>query len=281
MELDIVDFTKPSPILRWAGGKSWLFSKLPELLPSKFNNYHEPFLGGGSVYLFLKENSLIKGRSFLSDLNPDLINCYRQLRNNYPELIKRLSKYKNTESYYYMVRSSNTECRLEKAANFLYLNRTSFNGIFRVNLQGEYNVPYGFKSYDKLFDLQNLNATRLLLRSAKLSVYDFEESLKNITKNDLVFIDPPYTIAHNHNGFIKYNQKLFSWSDQERLLRFVKTLNRKGAYFILTNAAHKSIFNLFQNECEIRELKRTSLVGGKGATRGKVSEYLLTNIIRP
>lgn len=272
------NYKRPSPILRWAGGKSWLISKLPEFLPERFNNYHEPFLGGACVYFFLKTNRLIEGSSFLSDLNADLINCYRQLRNNQGNLLKILNSYKNTEDFYYSIRAKSNEGPLKSAANFLYLNRTSFNGLFRVNLNGDYNVPYGFKSYKSLFDLDALSEAKKLLKSAKLRACDFEESLTNISSHDLVFIDPPYTIAHNHNGFIKYNQKLFSWQDQERLLLYIKELNRRNAFFILTNAAHKSIKKLFENEADIYKLSRASLIGGSGAKRIAIHEYLFTNV---
>jgi DNA adenine methylase len=235
-------------------------------------------LGGAAVYLFLKKNNFINGKDYLSDLNPDLINCYRQLRNNYSHLKKLLLRYKNSEEFYYRIRKSIPNDNIRKAANFLYLNRTSFNGIFRVNLKGEYNVPFGFKSYKQLFDFETLDDTRKILRNSKLKVCDFQDTLSNIQENDLVFIDPPYTIAHNHNGFIKYNQKLFSWEDQLRLLEYIRLLNKANAFFILTNAAHKSILNLFENDSEVKKLSRPSLIGGKGAQRKHVEELIFTNI---
>jgi DNA adenine methylase len=136
---------KTIPFLQWAGGKNWLIKHLETILPNpQFNNYHEPFLGGASLFLSINPDH----QSFLSDLNSELIETYITLRDFPEELIQELQTYKNTESFYYKVRSDLPNSQIEKAARFIYLNQTSFNGIFRVNLKGEYNVPYGFRSKD-------------------------------------------------------------------------------------------------------------------------------------
>jgi len=263
------------PLLRWAGGKSWLIKDLNRFLPLKYNNYHEPFLGGGSVFFYLKP----KGTSYLSDTNADLINVYISIKNNVEELINILKKFKNTKEEYYKIRDKNFHSSIEKAAQFIYLNRTGFNGIYRVNLNGKYNVPYGFKKYKQLFDYDRFRKASVILKKAKLTSGDFEISLKYISEGDLVFLDPPYTTSHVKNAFIKYNEKLFSWKDQIRLASYIEKIIKKNAFFILTNAKHKAVKELFGVFCVPITIRRANVVGGKNAKRGITEEYIFTNTI--
>lgn len=268
------------PFLRWAGGKTWLLKDIDKFLPKKFNNYYEPFLGGGSVFIHLKSNGKIQNQAFLADRNHDLINAYNIIKQETNELIEILKEYKNEKDFYYNLRDQIYTNDIHKAAQFIFLNRTSFNGIYRVNLKGEYNVPYGFKVYKLLFDFNNLIKLQHIFQDAYFNAGDFEETLETIQKDDLVFLDPPYTVAHENNGFIKYNQKIFAWEDQERLAVYIEKLKAKKAYFILTNAAHININNLFQKVAEKNVLTRYSVVGGIGAKREEISEYIFTNCIK-
>lgn len=265
--------------MRWAGGKTWLLKDLYKYLPEKFNNYYEPFLGGGSVYIHLKSIRKIQNEAFLSDRNTDLINAYNVIKSNSTELIRILKDYKNEKEFYYFLRDQKFSNNIQKAAQFIFLNRTSFNGIYRVNLKGEYNVPYGFKRYKILFDFDNLLKLTDTFKDATFNSCDFEENLEKVQKGDLIFLDPPYTVAHENNGFIKYNQKIFAWEDQERLAENIELIKAKGAYFILTNAVHININNLFQNIGSKHLVNRYSVVGGKGAKREVISEYIFTNCI--
>lgn len=274
---DKVKTINVKPFLRWAGGKTWLLKELESYLPQSFNNYHEPFIGAGSVFIYLKSKGRIKNNALLSDQNEDLINAYKAIKQDPITLIDFLKKYRNTKEFYYDLREQKFQSRIEKAAQFIFLNRTSFNGIYRVNLKGKYNVPYGSKNYKQLFDFENLKNISELLKNTKLEIGDFEDYFDEIQKDDLVFLDPPYTVAHENNGFIKYNQKIFAWEDQERLERYIEKIKEKQAYFILTNAAHKNINDLFQNIGAKHELNRYSVVGGKGAKRQKISEYIFAN----
>lgn len=263
------------PCLRWAGGKSWLVKYLGDMLPRNgYSNYHEPFLGGASVFLHLKPQAL----SYLSDLNAELIDTYIALRDQPLEVIKVLSSYSNTKEFYYEIRGYEPQSEAEKAARFIYLNHTSFNGIYRVNLNGEYNVPYGYRQKDFLNKDSLLSVSRAL-QGAVLQPGDFNIVRENLHENDLVFLDPPYTVSHNENGFIKYNQKIFSLDDQIRLSALVNFINESGAYYILTNAAHKAIEEIFDNGDRRVELQRASTIGGTNAQRGQTSEYLFTNIV--
>jgi DNA adenine methylase len=266
---------KPRPFLRWAGGKNWLLKHIKDFLPPLgFRNYHEPFLGGGSVFFFLQPQK----KSFLSDSNVDLINTYSTVRDNPQAIINLLGTYKNEKDFYYNIRESILTDPVENAARFIYLNQTSFNGIYRVNLKGEYNVPFGYRSKDFICERILLQCSKTLQNSTMQS-YDFDCIREQIKKQDLVFLDPPYTVSHNLNGFIKYNEKLFSVEDQIRLNKLIDFIKTRGAYYILTNAAHAKILQIFDKGDRVVELHRYSVLGGKNAIRGLTSEYLFTNCV--
>lgn len=275
-----IETTIEKPFLRWAGGKRWLIKHLPGLLPKQFNDYHEPFLGGASIFLYLKSCNLIQNHSFLSDFNSDLINVYKQLQNNSQEIINLLKSYKNERDFYYSIRAVRPQNEIEKAAIFIYLNRTSYNGIYRVNRDGLYNVPFGYRNGKNLLDCSNFSRiSDLLSQNVTFQASDFEVVRKNIKPYDLVFLDPPYTVAHENNGFVQYNQQIFSWDDQKRLADLLKFISTSNAYFILTNAAHVSIAELFNGLGNLHVVQRPSTIGGKGAKRTKVNEYVFTNVI--
>lgn len=265
---------KYKPFLRWAGGKNWLVKRLPSILGDiSFGVYHEPFLGGGSIFF-----ALAPEKAYLSDLNEDLINAYIGLQENSERVIELLKKWTVSEDEYYRIREYSPEESYAQAARFIYLNRTSFNGLYRVNRAGKYNVPYGHNdSYG--FDFERIRQASIALKSAVLLNQRFEQSLVNISKGDLVFLDPPYTVSHNKNGFIEYNKTLFSFEDQKRLKRFINEVNSIGAFYILTNAAHKSISDIFcDDNCKHFVVNRNSLLGGSYAQRGKIEEFIFTNI---
>ncbi|MGC9963918.1 MAG: Dam family site-specific DNA-(adenine-N6)-methyltransferase [Syntrophobacteraceae bacterium] len=265
------------PFIRWAGGKTWLLKQLDQFMPNSFNNYYEPFLGGAAVFFHLKQNNRLNRQAVLSDLNEELIDCFVQIRDNVESVIKHLQMYCNDKAFYYHIRDLIPSSVEEKAARFIYLNRTSFNGIYRVNLNGVYNVPYGFKTYRVLFDYDNLRNVSVLLQDVHIIHQDFQTCLKSVKAGDLVFIDPPYTVAHDNNGFVKYNQKIFAWWDQHRLVEAISGLIAQKAHFILTNAAHPSINELFRTCGTKTELRRFSLIGGKKAKREIKSEYVFSN----
>lgn len=263
------------PILRWAGGKGWLLKELHKFLPQTFINYHEPFLGGASVFFYIQPN----GKSYLSDTNRELINSYREIRDNVNEVIKTLKKFKNSKEEYYKIRETKLRTSVKKAAQFIYLNRTGFNGIYRVNALGKYNVPYGFKKYKQLFDFERLRRVSHLLKTTKLTFCDFEISIKNIKEGDLVFLDPPYTVSNTKNCFIKYNEKLFSLEDQKRLANYINEVVERNAFYILTNAHHPLIKELFGKINYPITITRANVIGGKKAKRGIIKEFIFTNTI--
>jgi DNA adenine methylase len=263
------------PFLRWAGGKRWLLHHLPHILEGfEIKGYHEPFLGGGAVFF----GTAGIGQGFLSDLNGELIEAYTQIRDD-PELVAdALVEHVNTKEHYYEVRRSEPRTASGRAARFIYLNHTSYNGIYRVNLKGQYNVPYGNRTWGGLPSRELLVSVSQKLRGVSLDECDFEKVVSRAQAGDFVFLDPPYTVAHNNNGFVKYNQKLFSFEDQVRLSEVIDRLREVGAYYLLTNAAHDSIAELFEKGDRRIELSRGSSVGGKQAKRGSATEYIFTNV---
>ncbi|RQO65188.1 DNA adenine methylase [Pedobacter sp. KBW06] len=260
------------PFLRWAGGKTWLLKYLKNIKNTKFNNYHEAFLGGAATYFYLQPN----GHAYLSDLNGELIETYQTIKDSAEDVIKKLETFKNAEEDYYQIRSTIFENSVERAARFIYLNQTSYNGIYRVNLKGKYNVPFGFRTKNFL-DKENILSAQKALRNTSLKHCDFYDVLNNVKSGDLVFLDPPYTVSHNLNGFIKYNEKIFSLEDQIRLSKLIDELKNIGAYYILTNAAHKTIEEIFDKGDRQFEFKRASLIGGTNSERGQTSEFVFTN----
>jgi DNA adenine methylase len=261
--------------LKWAGGKRWLINKSGELLPDMklTNRYIEPFLGGGSMYFHLEPNVAL-----LSDINEDLINAYAILRDNWYDLFQMLKKYQKQHShdFYYRIRSSKPRSPICKAARLIYLNRTCWNGLYRVNKKGEFNVPIGTKT---TVILSNDDFERLsnLLKKADLEVCDFEATINKAEENDFIFIDPPYTVKHNLNGFIKYNETIFSWQDQVRLRNSITKAISRGAKVLVTNANHKSIEELYEGCGKMYLLNRASVIAGNAEARGIYSELAITN----
>ena len=261
------------PFLRWAGGKTWLTDFVLSLTKDlNFNHYYEPFLGGGAVFFALKPQNAI-----LSDVNTELIHTYITLREKPEEVISVLKTFQNESECYYRVRSDVREDDVYMCARFIFLNQTSYNGLYRVNMAGQYNVPFGRRSVDFIKE-DHLRHVSQLLQKADLRCGDFGYYENQITAGDLVFLDPPYTVSHNQNGFIKYNQHLFSLKDQYRLKAYIDQIKERGAYYILTNAAHETIREIFDDGDVMYTRNRHSTIGGNKARRGHVDEYVFTNI---
>ena len=259
--------------IRWAGGKSWLVPYVQDLiLDIEYNNYFEPFMGGASIFFSIEK----KNQAFLSDLNQELVNAFIEVRDNVDTVVKHLKKYGSDSDSYYKIRAFEPVENAEKAARFLYLNATSYNGLYRVNKQGKYNVPYGQRevkyNFERLYDVHQK------LQGVEINHWDFDEIRSHIKPGDLIFLDPPYTVSRKENGFIAYNATLFSLDDQYRLGELIDFIQEQGAYYILTNAAHETIMKIFENRGRTVTLERNSLIGGKNAFRGKVQEYIFTNI---
>ena len=259
------------PFLKWAGGKRWLSDKIVELALPLRGKYIEPFLGSGAVYFALRP-----AQAVLSDANFELINTYQAIKDD-PKIIEcllREHQRQHSKDYYYKMRNYKPRCEYRMAARFIYLNRTCWNGLYRVNLSGKFNVPIGTKSAVTM-ETDNWSTMAELLKPAKLICGDFENSIEMAEKDDVVFADPPYTVKHNLNGFIKYNDALFSWGDQIRLRDAVLRAKRRGARVIVTNAHHASIRELYQNKFILEPVERASVLAGSSAHRGRYEELLI------
>lgn len=259
------------PFIKWAGGKRWLTEKLDLQIPKFEGQYIEPFFGGGAVFFHLCPKQAI-----IADVNERLIETYRMIAAQPHDVMRELQRYQRVHSheYYYAERARQRRVPAKRAAQFLYLNRTCWNGLYRENLRGEFNVPIGTKStiYDENEDFHEISR---VLNSARILCQDFETTLALASEGDFVFIDPPYTTAHNVNGFIKYNQRIFSWQDQQRLRKAAGQAKDRGAYVLVTNAHHASIEDLYQGASQISILDRRSVISGSSAGRKPTTELLI------
>lgn len=261
--------------LRWPGNKFSLLEKITSLFPTEYINYHEPFLGSASVFLNIENPNI----AYLSDSNSSLINFYQQVQNNLSELVNFILDKENSESYYYSERNKIYINPIEQAAQFYYLNRTCFNGIYRVNSLGKFNVPYGFREKLQVLDLPRLLYLNKKLNKVILNSFDFSKSLSYINQDDFIFLDPPYSAKTRNANFNMYNEKLFSWEDQIRLVSLCKSLNERNIMFMMTNLYNKEVYDLFAKELHLNTYitERYSSIGSKPQSRGNYKEYIFTN----
>lgn len=262
------------PFLKWAGGKRWLVDRALFNTPRYSGRYFEPFLGGGAVFFHLQPP-----RAVLADLNSRLIETYVAVRDNWQSVWHTLVEHQSRHSpeHYYLQRAFEYDSQVERAAQFIYLNRACWNGLYRENLRGEFNVPIGTKS-TIIFNNDDFASVAHSLRDAQIVCSDFEDIVDKAGEGDLIFIDPPYTTAHNLNGFAKYNQRIFTWNDQVRLRdAAVRALDR-NCRIIITNAAHESIYQLYSDHFSILRVPRRSVISGKNTGRQPTEESIITNI---
>ncbi|HUP60441.1 MAG TPA: Dam family site-specific DNA-(adenine-N6)-methyltransferase [Thermoanaerobaculia bacterium] len=256
------------PLLKWPGGKRLLADRIVALLPQTYERYIEPFLGGGAVFFRLKP-----ARALLADADPALIDCYMQIRDHPDDVLKVLARLKNSEADYYRIRASRPRTATSRAARIIYLTNLSFNGIYRLNFRGEFNVPYGHRPHRRPTQPALIRAASRFLRAARLRCDDFEFTLRTARVGDVVYLDPPYTVAHSNNGFIRYNARLFSWSDQQRLALAARRAADRGAFVVVTNADHESVRNLYRDFYEVR-IERVSTIAAASAKRKLVTESI-------
>lgn len=263
-----------SPFLKWPGGKRWFINHYLEIFPAEYNKYYEPFLGGGSVFFALQPK-----RAVIADINIDLINLYLIMKDKPKELIRLMEKhqYAHCKEYYYHVRESFYMTELERAAKFLYLNRTCFNGMYRVNKGGNFNVPIGTKS-NCIYDIELFDEYARILKEVDIFTDDFEKTIAKAQRDDLIFADPPYAVQKNQDGFIKYNDHLFTWNDQKRLYNCLKEAKKRGAIIVLTNVNCNEVREMYvSGGFFIKDLHRMSTIAGNATKRGSVTELLITS----
>lgn len=262
------------PFLKWPGGKRWLVANYAYLFPNEYNCYIEPFLGGGSVFFYLAPE-----HATISDIDQELINVYQMMRSNPGQLRDMLLEHQqlHSENHYYEARAAVPETPLERAARFLYLNRTCFNGMYRVNRLGHFNVPIGSKQ-QFTYDVEDFEEYSAILKRAHIRRQDFVKAICSADEGDFIFADPPYTIAHNQNAFIKYNEHLFSWADQRRLLNALTRARNRGAIVLTTNANYPELQQMYiQNDFFTCTVDRFSSISGQAAGRGRQNELLISS----
>jgi DNA adenine methylase len=260
------------PFLKWPGGKRWFIEKHRDLLPVEVKGrYIEPFLGSGALFFALNPEHAV-----LSDSCKDLINTYIGVA-VFPEtVIEILNQHavKHSKTYYYEIRASEPKNIAERAARFIYLNRTCFNGIYRVNNSGKFNVPMGSKT-KVILDYDNFLSWSQSLQKAQIYSSDFERIIDDAVEDDFVFVDPPYTIRHNNNGFIQYNEVLFSWHDQVRLHECLLRAKLRGVQILMTNANHQSIKELYEKDFKHVVTSRYSPIAASSDKRDSYEELII------
>lgn len=261
------------PFLKWTGGKQWLASVADALLPQNFTGrYYEPFVGGGSVFF-----GLGLPRAILSDACEDLIEAYIGVRDSPERVIALLQSYPYERDFFERLRRARPRVPHTRAARLIYLNKTAFNGMYRVNLKGEFNVPFGRYVNPTICDADRIRSASQALQGVKLRTTDFAAALRRVTPKDFVYLDPPYITGHRNNGFVKYNAPLFSWEDQTRLAERAATLKSQGTVVVVSNSDHDDVTSLYKGFFRY-VVSRNSLIGGAGSTRGSVCEALLTSM---
>lgn len=269
----------PRPFLKWAGGKTQLADALLERMPLVFNVYHEPFVGSGALFFRLYREHRIR-HAVLSDLNAELIDTYLAIRDCVSEVIRLLSEFPHDREFYYAVREKDP-WRLslpERAARMIYLNKTGYNGLYRVNRQGKFNVPFGRYKSPKYLDQENLLAVSQALQDVDILCTPFETVLERVVPGDWVYFDPPYVPLSQTANFTSYHANGFGLSDQEHLRDVCVELSKNRVYVMLSNSDTETIRSLYSLPYfAIDEVLANRAINCNGAKRGKIKELVIAN----
>ncbi len=291
------------PFVKWAGGKGSLIPQLKKFYPVELENniinkYVEPFVGGGAVLINILQNYNVK-EAYAFDINKDLINCYNVIKENVEELIKELEikekaflelENEDKQVYFYNIRKgynsykiNEDELNVKRAGEFIFLNRTCFNGLYRVNKNGEFNVPCGKYKNPCICDTNNLTRLSLLIKNVNFQYGDYSKSEKYIDNNTFVYFDPPYRPLSITSGFTSYTKEDFSDENQKELAEFFKKLDKKEAKLMLSNSNPKNtnkkdnFFEEIYKGFNINEVSAKRMINSNPNGRGEISELLITN----
>lgn len=291
------------PFLKWAGGKGQLLNKFKEIYPQELINgeikiYIEPFVGGGAVLFDILQNYQIE-KAYINDINKELINCYRCIKANAEEVIKQLDilekEYLTSEDraiYFYKVRDRYNEIQLnahydfEKCADFIFLNKTCFNGLYRVNKDGKFNVPHGKYKNPLICDKENLRSCSNLLQKVEISCGNYEEILEKVGNNTFLYFDPPYRPLIENNSFVSYDKSGFDDNDQIKLADNYKALNNKKCLLMLSNSDPKNtneednFFDDIYKGFEIERVFAKRMINSSASKRGDITEIIVMNYKR-
>jgi DNA adenine methylase len=265
------------PFLKWAGGKSQLLPELVKRLPSGYERYFEPFAGGAALFFYLQPE-----RACLVDVNPDLTNTYRVIRDQVEALIEDLKQHIYDRDYFYRVRDVDRtdiyQCwsDVQKASRLIYLNKTCYNGLYRVNAKGEFNTPFGSYTHPTILDADNLRNCSRALQNTEILTGSFLAIAPYIRPTDFVYFDPPYAPLSATAKFTSYSQKGFSAAMQVELRDFCDQLHQQGIRFMLSNSAAPPILELY-SAYKIEYVQATRTINSKVSDRGKIHEVIVTN----
>jgi len=274
----------PKPFVKWAGGKRQLIPILNQNLPESFGTYYEPFLGGGALLFHILTDKNGQKCS-ISDLNSDLVLAYTTIRDRIDALIISLKNHeknyqKDSELYYYSIRESNPRSEIEKTSRLIFLNRTCFNGLYRVNSKGKFNVPLGKYSNPNIINEENIRAVSHILQSSRISIKcrDFEAILRDAKKGDLIYFDPPYQPVSATANFTSYTTKDFTCDDLTRLAELCLKLDSRGCKVLLSNSDSKEVADIFaKNPWKITKISANRSINSNSKKRTGHFELLIRN----
>lgn len=270
------------PFLKWAGGKRQLLPEIQKYIPKKYNRYYEVFIGGGAILFSIQPTNAV-----INDSNQELINCYKVIRDNPDQLILKLKEHKNEPNYFYKIRELDRKTtqyeklsKVEKAARIIYLNKTCYNGLFRVNSQGQFNVPFGKYKNPDIVNEAVIKAVGKYLRDNEIKIlnYDFSNALNSAEKGDFIYLDPPYDPISDTSSFTGYDINGFNRKEQKRLKEIIDELHQKGCKVLLSNSYTNFICDLYSNDY-YKQIKISAIraINSQGHKRGKVDEILVKN----
>lgn len=268
------------PVIKWVGGKRQIIKQIAPYIPPTFSTYYEPFLGGGAVLLALQPKKAV-----VNDINSELMNLYVVIKDNVEDLITDLKKHKNEADYFYQIRELDRQkdkyqnlTPIQRASRIIYLNKTCYNGLFRVNKTGEFNTPFGHYKNPNIVNGATLRAVSDYFNTAEIDFFcgDFAESLQKVKKDDFVYLDPPYDPLSDTANFTGYSRGGFGQIEQIRLKELCDRLNEKKVKFLLSNSATDFIKELYQ-EYRIEVVQASRLINSKADKRGEINELLIMN----
>lgn len=266
-----------SPVIKWAGGKRQLLPELRRRLPSSYNRYFEPFIGGGALYFDIAPLD-----AYISDINPELVNLYEVIRDDVEALISDLSSHENSLEYYNEIRALDRNPNytnispVRKASRFIYLNKTCFNGLYRVNRKGFFNVPFGRYANPNFLNKESLYVASEVLQTAQIECASFENILNFVKKGDFVYFDPPYIPLSQTASFTSYSKEDFGMDKQVQLKSLCDKLSAMGVNFILSNS-DTPISNDLYSEYNVEKIYASRSINSKADGRGKIAEIIVRN----
>ena len=267
----------PKPFVKWVGGKTQLLSELSARVPESFSRYYEPFVGGGALFFHLQPQ-----RACLTDINPDLVNLYTVVRDKVEELIEDLSHHVYEKEYFYRIRAIDRTLEYEgwtdvqRASRFIYLNKTCYNGLYRVNSKGQFNAPFGRYTNPTILDIDNLYACHTALQKTVVEVANFQSIRRRVRANDFVYFDPPYAPLSATAKFTSYTKNGFDVDMQYALRDLCRALDKRSVRFMLSNSSAPLILDLYA-EFNIEFVYATRSINSKAGKRGKIPEVVVTN----